>query len=122
MSYAADHAGAYADLLADGAPVTFTFALVVPGNYQPDTDTFASGTTTNVTGAAIQVSARALQYQALGLIPGEAPTLLFAPRTYGQTPPLGASVVWGGSTYTVRNVEPLAPDGTAILCRVVVAR
>ena len=120
MSYAPDHSGAYADLLADGAPVTFAF--VTQGTYDPATDTFGAATTSTVTGAAIRVSGNPLRYSQLGLVQSESPTLLCAPTTFGSLPTLGATVTWGGTTYTVRDVEPLAPDGTAILFRAVVAR
>ncbi len=43
--YAADHAGALADLTQAGARVTF--AWDVPGAHDPATDTFANGTTTS---------------------------------------------------------------------------
>jgi hypothetical protein len=118
--YTADHAGALADIQEAGSAVTFTFAS--PGTYTASTGLFAGDTTTTVTGAAIRVTGNPLRYQALGLTQTEAPTLLFAPTTYGSLPVLGASVVFGGVTYTVRDVEPLALDGTTIIANVVVAR
>ena len=120
MSYAPDHAGALADLAEAGASVTFTFAS--PGTYTASTGLFSSETATTVTGAAIRITGNPLRYQALGLTQTEAPTLLFAPTTYGSLPVLGASVTFGGIAYTVRDVEPLALDGNAILANVVVAR
>lgn len=118
--YAPDHAGALADLAEAGSAVTFTFAT--PGTYTASTGLFSGETTTTVTGAAIRVTGNPLRYQALGLTQTEAPTLLFAPTTYGSLPVLGASVVFGGVTYTVRDVEPLALDGTALLANIVVSR
>lgn len=118
--YTSDHAGALADLAEAGASVTFTFAS--PGTYTASTGLFSGDTTTTVTGAAIRIAGNPLRYQALGLTQTEAPTLLFAPTTFGSLPVLGASVTFGGVTYTVRDVEPLALDGTAILANIVVAR
>lgn len=117
--FAADHAGALADLAEAGASVTFT--LTTPGTYDAATDTHSSPTTSTVTGSAIKVSGRPKKYEALGLRESEAPTLLFAPTTYGQLPALGASVAWGSATYTVRDVDSVAIDGTAIIAYVVVA-
>lgn len=118
--YTADHAGALADVTADGAAVTFT--LQVPGPHDPATGTFAAGTTTTVTGSAIQLDARPETYRALGLVETEARTLFFTPTTYGSLPALKSSVTWGGVAYTVRDVAPLAPDGFAIAAEVTVAR
>lgn len=118
MSYATDHAGALADLTASGAAVTFSYSTVT---YTPATDAQTT-TSATVTGYAMQVKGEPRQYQALELIESEAPTLLFAPTTYGSLPPLRSTLTWGGETYSVRAVSPLAPDGTAILARVVVAR
>jgi hypothetical protein len=33
-----------------------------------------------------------------------------------------AAVLWGGKRYTVRNVEPIAPDGSALAFTLVIAR
>ena len=119
-SYATEHAGAYADVLAAGAAVTFS--AITPGTYDGATDTWSTPTTATVAGAAVRVRGNPLTYQALELVQGEAPTLLFAPATYGALPALGAAVTWGGVVYTVRSVEPVSPSGSAILARVVVAR
>lgn len=120
MSYAADHAGAVADVQAAGARVTFT--LSSPGTYTDATDAWTSATTTTVAGYAIRVGGNPVRYAELNLRQSEAPTLLFTPSTYGSLPALGSSVTWNSLVYTVRDVQPLAPDGTAILARVVVAR
>ena len=117
--YAADHAGALADLAEAGAAVTF--ALTTPGTYDAAADAFTTPVTSSVTGSAIKVSGRPKQYQALNLVESQAPTLLFAPTTYGSLPALGASVTFGSTTYTVRDVDAVAIDGTAIIAYVVVA-
>jgi ABC-type transport system substrate-binding protein len=119
-AYAAEAASAYEDIKAAGSAVTFRTAS--PGTFDPATGTYTDDTTTSVVGAAIRIGANPILYQALNLVTAEAPTLLFAPATAGALPPLGATVMWGGETYTVKNVTPVAPDGTAILARVVVAR
>ena len=120
MSYAPDHASALADVAAAGASVTFT--SVTPGTYDESTDTWSGGSSSTVTGSAVRVRGNPREDEALELIQSEAPSLLFTPTTYGQLPALNASVTWNSIVYTVRSVEPVAPDGTAILARVIVAR
>lgn len=122
MSYAADHAGALADLTADGASLTFTLATA--GAHVPATGLFtAPATSAAVTAAAVQVAADPKTYARLGLVESEAVSLLVATTTYGATIPLGATFTWGGAAYTVREVGyGAAPDGTAIVSTVVGAR
>jgi hypothetical protein len=104
MSYTTDHASAYADVKNAGAAVTFTLA------------------STTVAGYAIRIKGDPKKYHALKLVESEAPTLLFVPTTYGERPPLNALTTFGGTEYAVTDEEPLMPDGTAILSKVVVAR
>ena len=120
MTYVAEGAGAYADLLAAGAAVSFTH--LTAGTENPLTGVFTAPTSSVVTGAAVQVKGKGLLYQQLQLIESESPTLLFSGQTFGGLPKLGDTVVWNGLTYTVRDVNEIAPDGNAILARVVIAR
>lgn len=79
--------------------------------------------TTTVTGSAIRVRGLPETYRKLGLIDSESPTLFFTPTTYGETPLPGDTVVWpvgGTKTYTVQDVNPIAPDGVVIAARVVI--
>lgn len=119
-AYASDHAAALADVRTAGTPVTFT--VTTQGAQDPATGFFPNPTVSTVAGFALRVKGDPQRYRDLGLTESEAPTLLTVPSTYGGTPALNASVTFGGQTYTVRDVEPLAPDGTAVLCRVVVVR
>ena len=118
MAYATEHADALADVRAAGAPVVFT---AVARTIDPLTGQVTEATST-VPGHALRVRGRPDVYLALSLVESQAPTLLFVPDSYGGTPPLGSSVTWAGAEFTVRDVSPLAPDGTAILHRVVVSR
>lgn len=118
MAYATEHADALADVRAAGAPVVFTESQMAID----DETGAATETISTVPGHALRVKGRPDTYRALSLVESQAPTLLFVPDTYGAAPALGSSVIWNGATYTVRDVDPLAPDGTAILHRVVVAR
>lgn len=119
MPYATDHAAALTDVADAGASITFTD--VTQGSYDPETDT-ATPSTATVTGSAVRVQGDPQMYEALGLVEAEPATLLFAPTTYGDTPALGSTCTWGSSTFTVRAVNPVAPDGSAIIAKVVVSR
>ena len=100
--------------------VTFTHST--PGTYDAATDTWGTPVTTTVTGEAVRVRGDPETYRALGLIQSENPTLLFTPATYGEAPEPGYTVEWSNVVYTVRDVNPVAPDGVMILARVVVSR
>lgn len=120
MTYAPDHAGALADVKAAGAAVTFTFRN--PGTYDEATGLFTSAGTSSVAGYAVRVRGNPKTYDRLSLKQSEAPTLLFTPNTYGALPQMDHVVTWNSIVYTVRDVEPVAPDGSAILAKIVVAR
>lgn len=120
MTYVAEHSSALLDLGDAGASVTFSHTTT--GTYDPATDTTTGATVTTVTGKAIRTKGDPLKYQALNLVASEAPTLLFTPTTYGSLPSLGDTVSWGSVVYSVKDVDPVAPDGTAIIARIVVAR
>jgi hypothetical protein len=101
--------------------ITFTRVTQTP---DPATG-LPTPTTSTVTGSAIQVRGDPDTYKRLELIRSQAPTLFFTPTTYGELPAPGDTVVWpatNGQTYTVRDVDPIAPDGVAIAARVVITR
>ena len=102
--YAAEHSGAYADIKDAGAEVSFRKKAMT------------------VSGVALQVKGDPEEYEALKLIEKAALTLLFVAETYGEFPPLGASCEWGELRYQVEATRKLAPDGTAVLSRVIVSR
>ena len=86
-------------------------------------------TVTTITGNAVRVAPRSKldieRYAELGLQLHQIAVLLFTPTTYGDTPQTGDTVVWpatNGATYTVRDVNPIAPDGVTIAARVAVTR
>lgn len=118
--YSVDHASTLLDVADAGAAVTFSYTTA--GTYDPLTDTTSGAEAATVTGSAIESKSSPIRYQALGLVQSEAPTLFFVPDTYGEIPPLGATVTWGGIDYTVKDVDPLAPAGVAIAASIVVAR
>jgi len=118
VSYTDSHARAAALVAAKGAPVTFTRTT---RTYTPTTDT-STITSTTVAGSAIRIPGDPKVYEALKLVEWDAPTLLFAPTTYDEVPEPGDTLSWDSNTYTVRAVQPIAPDGNNLLARVVVTR
>ena len=102
--YASEHSGAYADIQDAGAEVFF------------------KKKSTTISGVALQIKGDPEEYEALKLIEKAALTLLFVAETYGDSPPLGASCEWGEMRYLVEATRKVAPDGTAILSRVIVSR
>lgn len=118
--YATDHADALADVLEAGEAVSFTRTTQT---HNPLTEVITSSTST-IAGAAIRVRTQdsKARYGALGLVETEAATLLFVPSTYGEFPKPGDKCTWEGVPYTVRDVDPCAPDGTVIFARVVISR
>lgn len=118
MTYAAQHDRALDQVRRKGAALTFTKST----RTLDDETGEASVSTATVAGQAVRVPGDPKRYGDLGLLESQAPTLLFVPTTLGEEPELGATCAWGGETFTVADVEPLAPDGSTILARVVVKR
>ena len=120
MTYTVDHAGALADVAAAGASVTFT--REISGTFDEATGLYSGSSTSTVTGSAVRVRGNPKTYDRLSLKQNEAPTLLFTPTTYGQLPLPDDKVTWNSIEYTVRDIDPVAPDGTTILAKIVVSR
>ena len=102
--YGAEHSSAFQDVKDAGAEVSF------------------KKKTTTVSGVALQIKGDPEEYEALKLIEKATLTLLFVAETYGDSPPLGAFCEWGSQRYQVEATRKLAPDGTAVLSRVIVSR
>ena len=102
--YGAEHSSAFRDIQDAGAEVSF------------------KKKSTTISGVALQVKGDPEEYESLKLIEKAALTLLFVAETYGEFPPLGASCEWGQLKYQVEASRKLAPDGTAVLSRVIVSR
>jgi hypothetical protein len=103
-------------LARKGAAVTYSYLSA--GTYDPATDTTTGDSVVTLTGHLMQIDGDPEAYAALGLVQSENPTHLFRPTTVGQMPPLGATVVFGGETLTVKDVEPLAMNGTKTAARI----
>jgi hypothetical protein len=107
-------------LMRKGAAVTCSHGTA--GTYDLTTDTTTGASVVNVTGRAMQIDGDPELYSQLGLIESDNPTLLFKPDTVGQVPALGATLAWGNETLTIKNVKPLAMNGTPTAARMVVSR
>lgn len=118
--YAEDHADALATVREDGVAVAFT--ADTPGTLNEATGQFGESAGSSIPGFAIRKKGDLEQYAALGLDPTESPTLFWVPETYGHVPALGMACTFGGKPYTVKAVDPLAPDGVAIAADVIIAR
>lgn len=94
-------------------------------SYTDATDVTTEAVTT-ITGNAIQVRGDPRRYKALNLVLTTMPTLFFSPTTYTARAGTdefiqpGDTVVWATKTYTVKDVDPIAPDGVVIAARVVI--
>lgn len=119
MTYAVEHASAYADLAAAGESWTFARTRVA---YVPATGVQTPSTTT-ITAKAIRRRDFPRGYIAPTLTQQETLSLLICGAAYGDTPLPGDTATSGnGTVYTVDFVTPVAPDGTTIVARVVVSR
>jgi hypothetical protein len=103
--------------------VTFTR---LTKTFSASDETFSSPTSSTITGSAIQVRGKPDRYRDLNLSLATDLTLFFTPTTY----PLAANgsefvlpgdtVSWASKTYTVKDVDPIAPDGFVIAARIIV--
>lgn len=119
MSYATDHAGAYADVLAAGASVLITSTTP---SYNAATGRSTPSVST-MDGAALETDGERRWLVELGLVQTTAHVLLFAPATYGDVAPLGGELTWGGHDVVIRGVKPAAaPDGVSICSYLAVER
>lgn len=120
MSYAATHAGALAQVRRRGAAASFVHTT--PGTHTESTGQWSEPAESTVEVYAIQVRGDPERYRALELIESAAPTLLIVPVTFGQMPEIDDEVTWGGVSYKARELTPVAPDSTAIMAHVIIAR
>jgi hypothetical protein len=118
MSYVATHAKALDKVKAKGQRIVFTKTTRPVDN---DTGLPLPPVTTTVTGYALGTEkGDPTTYQRLGFAQSAAPSLFVVCDTYGAVPPDLATCEWGGVPYTVRDVQPFAPDGIGLTFTVVV--
>jgi hypothetical protein len=106
--------------------MSVTFTRSDPGTYDPETGLHTSPTTSTITGNAIQVRGDPQRYAAAGLNLSTMPTLLFTPTSYNLSTfstdfvRPGDTTTWRNTNYTVKDVDPIAPDGVVIMARIVI--
>ena len=98
------------------------FVHTAAGTHDPATETHGAPVVTKVKGQAMRVAGDPERYKALELIESESPTLLFTPKTRGELPAMDSVVEWGDVGFSVKDIEPLALNGTATAARIVVSR
>jgi hypothetical protein len=92
--------------------VTFTR---LTKTFSASDETFSSPTSSTITGSAIQVRGKPDRYRDLNL---SLATDLAANGSEFVLP--GDTVSWASKTYTVKDVDPIAPDGFVIAARIIV--
>lgn len=106
---------ALATIAKSGAPVTFPGAGTA-GTYDPLTDTWSGGAAgTDVVGRAVQIEGDVDRFATLKLVLNNPVTLMVAAAGLAVTPAIGMPFVWAGITYTIKDLEDVAPDGTPII-------
>lgn len=104
-----------------------TFTRTNPGTYDGPTGTYTGAAVTTISGNAVKVRGDPQTYARLNLVLSQHPTLLFTPNEYEQLDftddfvKPGDTVQWNGVTFTVRDVNTIAPDGVVIAARIVVS-
>ncbi|HXG70335.1 MAG TPA: hypothetical protein VNJ04_06935 [Gemmatimonadaceae bacterium] len=117
-SYDAVSKRALTAITKKGAEVTFPGAATGAAIYDPATDTWSGGTSTDPVGRAVQVQSDVDRFKALGLVLNNPVTLLIAASGLAVTPAPGMTFTWAGKNYVTRDIEETAPDGVAILYKV----
>jgi hypothetical protein len=113
--YAPEQQSAAADIRSAGALVAFARA----NQAYNDTDGTLSGAPITATSHAIRVKGDPQRLAALNLRLVSPITLLVAALELGSYEPTADdSMIFAGQTYAVKDVDPVAPDGTPILYRV----
>lgn len=103
-----------------GAAVTFT--TVTGRVYNDTTGTWTGGDPVIATGVAVQSEDDPVRFSALNLTLVDPITLTVAAHGLSTVPAPNMALSWAGVTYTVKNVEAVAPDGVAIIYTVIGSR
>lgn len=104
---------ALATIARKGSPVTF--GATTGGTYNPLTDTWSGGTASAITGQAVQIEGDPDRFAALNLVLVNPVTLLVAAKDLDVAPEPGMTFTWASKVYTIKDVDPTAPDGVAVL-------
>lgn len=112
--YDAIAARAAATIAEKGADVSFP-GTATGGTYDWQTDSFTGPGSVDATGKAVQIEGDADRFAALNLKLINPVTLMIAAHGLAVTPVPGMPIVWAGKSYTLKDVDTVAPDGTPII-------
>ncbi len=87
--------------------------------YDGATDTWSGSPSSDATGRAVQIDSDPDRFRALGLTLANSVTLLIAALNLSVTPRPGMYITWAGITYSIKDVEAVAPDGVPIMYTVI---
>lgn len=85
------------------------------GIYDPLTDAWSGAGPADAQGKAIQIEGDPDRFAALKLVLVDPVTLMIAAGGLTVTPSVGKLMTWAGVTYTIKDRDPVAPDGTPII-------
>jgi len=122
--YEAEHRDAFATISAEGDTIKF---IVTTREFNRANPSRPKVSYSKVSGVAMQVRGDPAEYQRLNLIEKASKTLLVVTDSYGESPSVGAKVEWRPrppleKNWVVESVKPVAPDGVAIMSRVIISR
>lgn len=110
---------ALATITRKGAAVTFP-GTGTAATYDPATGTWSGGVPgADVTGRAVQIDSDPDRFAALGLVLVNPVTLLVAASGLTVTPAPNMPMTWASKTYTIRDVDAVAPSGDPIVYAVI---
>jgi hypothetical protein len=117
--YAATSQRSLAAITRKGSTFTLGTTTGTP-IYDPATDTWSGSTSALATGRAVQIANDLQQVVALGLVAEKTVTLLAAAKSLTVEPKKGMVLTWSdGVSYSIDDVQSVAPDGTPILYTIV---
>lgn len=105
---------ALATITRKGGVVTFP-GTASGGIYDPLADSFSGAGSEDKTGKAVQIEGDPDRFAALNLVLTNPVTLMIAAHGLALTPVPGMAFTWAGVTYSTKDADAVAPDGTPII-------
>lgn len=102
-----------------GTDVTFPGTGSSGDIYDPFTETWSGTGTADASSKAVQIQGDPDRFASLSLSMVNAVTLMVAASGLAVVPTAGMAMEFAGVTYTVKDVDPVAPDGTPIIYTVI---
>jgi hypothetical protein len=105
-----------------GVRAAIVFTKETPATVDAATNRPGAPASRTVRGNAVEEDADPKRYADLNLHANEFRTVFFIPDTPGELPALDSECTWGGRPWTLRAVDPLAPNGTPLGASLVLSR